>query len=576
MRVTLKIEDILVYSELNDKYFYTTFKDKLNVIYGKNTAGKSTLIQLILYSFGINDNKIKLTEILSEEIFVRLNCTLIKGNEKLNYSFIRQDETLLIKDNNSKIIRFNGIGSDNSVEHIKLKKYFNDLFDFKLLLESNSGISEAPMETIFLPYYVSQDVGWVYLRKSFSNLNFYKNFKEDFLDYYLGIENVVDREEKKKIENEIRSIQQQIKFFSNIEKGNQELEVSQIINDSLAGKANELIESISEKKNKLLELEQDYINESNKLTFYNQRSSVVSKVKRNHKKQVPGEDSCPTCTQILPNNIEEIYEFFQEENDTISIQSELKEKIKKAQSKVNSLNNKIDIIRNEISLEYNSFNKYSENNITLESWIQNKANIQLYDNLLKQVGHLKLELDKQRDKLKEYKTDDEILSERGKKSYVFKNEYLNNNIKLGLPTLEDDRFYKLYDISSFPFQGVQLHLAVLSYHFAFNHLLTKTNEIHRLPFILDSVFKEDIDGGNKEKILRFITSKYPKDTQTILSIADDKNKESMIDKYSSEILKNNAHLICIGNGVRQKSLLIENDNFKADLIQDTYEIMEIV
>ena len=53
------------------------------------------------------------------------------------------------------------------------------------------------METMFLPYYVSQDVGWVYLRKSFSNLNFYKNFKEDFLDYYLGIENVIDREEKK-------------------------------------------------------------------------------------------------------------------------------------------------------------------------------------------------------------------------------------------------------------------------------------------------------------------------------------------------------------------------------------------
>lgn len=576
MRVTLKIEDILVYSELNDKYFYTIFKDKLNVVYGKNTAGKSTLIQLILYSFGINDNKIKLTEILSEEIFVRLNCTLIKGNEKLNYSFIRQDETLLIKDNNSKIIRFNGIGSDNSVEHIKLKKYFNNLFDFKLLLESNSGISEAPMETIFLPYYVSQDVGWVYLRKSFSNLNFYKNFKEDFLDYYLGIENVIDREEKKKIENEIKSIQQQIKFFSNIEKENQELEVSQIINNSLSGKANELIESISEKKNKLLELEQEYINESNKLTFYNQRFSVVSKVKRNHKKQVPGEDSCPTCTQILPNNIEEIYEFFQEENDTISIQSELKEKIKKAQSKVNSLNNKIDIIRNEISLEYNSFNKYSENNITLESWIKNKANIQLYDNLLKQVGHLKFELEKQRDKLKEYKTEDEILSERGKKSYVFKAEYLNNNIKLGLPTLEDDRFYKLYDISSFPFQGVQLHLAVLSYHFAFNHLLTKTNEIHRLPFILDSVFKEDIDGGNKEKILKFITSKYPKDTQTILSIADDKNKESMIDKYSSEILKDNAHLICIGDGVKQKSLLIDNDDLKAKLIQDTYEIMEIV
>lgn len=576
MSVKLDIEEILVYSELNDKFFHTTFGDKLNVIYGKNTAGKSTLIQLILYSFGINDNKIKLSEILAEEIFVRLNCVITKNNKKLNYTFIRQNETLLIKDNNSKVIRFNGIGSDQSAEHIKLKKYFNNLFDFNLLLESNSGISEAPMETIFLPYYVSQDVGWVYLRKSFSNLTFYKNFKEDFLDYYLGIENVIDREEKRKLENELRTLQQQMKFFSDVEKENQELEVSQIINDSLAGKANKLIISLSSNKKNLITLEKEYVNESNKLTFYTQRLSVVSKVKRNHQKQVPGEDSCPTCTQILPANIEEIYEFFQEENDTISLQSELKSKIKQSQSKINSINKRIEIAQKEINTEYQTFNKYSENNITLENWIENKANIQLYDNLVKQIGTLKLDIDILKDKLKKYKTEEEIYLEREKKNHIFKSAYFKNNINLGIPTLDEERFYKLYDISSFPFQGVQLHLALLSYHFAFNELLTKTNGIHRLPFILDSIFKEDIEGGNKEKILNFINSNFPKDTQTILSIADDKNIDSHIEQYKNDIFKDNAHMICIGNGTEEKALLAENDNSKSELISDSYEIMETV
>lgn len=576
MSVKLEIEDILVYSELNDKYFYTAFENKLNVIYGKNTAGKSTLIQLILYAFGINDNKIKLSEILTEEIFVRLDCVITKNNEKLKFTFIRQDETLIIKDANSKVIRFNGIGSDQSVEHIKLKKYFNNLFDFNLLLESNSGISEAPMETLFLPYYVSQDVGWVYLRKSFSNLTFYKNFKEDFLDYYLGIENVIDREEKRKIENELRNLQQQMKFFSDVEKENQELEVSQIINDSLAGKANELIISLSNNKSDLITLEKDYVNESNKLTFYNQRLSVVSKVKRNHKNQFPGEDSCPTCTQILPENIEEIYEFFQEENDTISLQSGLKEKIKNSQSKVNSINKKIENAQKEINKEYSTFNKYSENKITLENWIENKANIQLYDNLIKQIGTLKLEIDKLKFKLKEYKTEEDIYFAREKKNQIFKLAYFRNNINLGIPNLEEDRFNKLYEISSFPFQGVQLHLALLSYHFAFNELLTKTKGIHRLPFILDSIFKEDIEGGNKEKILNFINSNFPKDTQTILSIADDKNIDSHIEQYKNEIFKDNAHMICIGDGTEEKALLAENDNSQSELISETYEIMETI
>lgn len=291
---------------------------------------------------------------------------------------------------------------------------------------------------------------------------------------------------------------------------------------------------------------------------------------------MPGKDYCPTCTQVLPENIEKIYKFLQEENDTISLQSKLNDQIKKSQSSVNSLNKKIELIRSELKSDYNVFNQYSENEVTIGSWIENKASVRLYDNLLKQIGELKIEHEEKKDELKNYKTDQEILLERGKKGKIFKDKYFDNNISLGLPELEEERFKKLYDISSFPFQGVQLHLAVLSYHFAFNYLLTKTQDIHRLPFILDSIFKEDIDGKNKKIILKFINSNFPKDTQTILSIADDKNVDSKIDDYSKNIFKNNAHLICIGDGINKKALLKANDKSKEELIQSSYEIMENV
>lgn len=576
MKIILDINSILVYSEENNKFFHTEFKNKLNVIYGKNTAGKSTLIQLILFAFGINDNKIKLSEILAEQIFVRLDCTIKYEKEEKNYVFIRQDETLLIKDENEKVLRFNGISSDNSAEHIKLKKYFNNLFNFNLQLESNSGIAEAPIETIFLPYYVSQEVGWVYLRKSFSNLNFYKNFKEDFLDYYLGIESFVDREEKRTIEKEINRLQQQIRFYTDVEKENQDLKLAHIIDQTLEGKANELISNISEKKDNLLNLENLYVSESNKLTFYNQRLSVVSKVKRNHKNQEPGKDNCPTCTQILPSNIEDVYSFFQEENDTLNVQIDLKDKIKKLQSKLNTLNKKIESDRADINSSYLTFSKYSANNLTLEKYLESKANIQLFENLTKQIGQLTIEIKAEKEKLKGYKTDEDILIERSKKSRTFKDKYFSFNANLGLPSLEEERFYQLYEISSFPFQGVQLHLAVLSYHFAFNHLLTKTSDIHRLPFILDSVFKEDIEQGNKNKILKFINENFPKDTQTILSIADDKNVDSKIEQYKNEIFKDNAHMICIGNGTEEKALLKENDDSQKELIENSFEILETI
>lgn len=576
MKTTLNIDRVIIYSDENDKYFHAIFRDKLNVIYGKNTAGKSTLIQLLLFTFGINDNKIKLSEILTEKIFIRLDCTIKKGQSLFSYVFIREDETLFIKDDKNKVLRFNGIGSDQSAEHIKLKKYFHNLFDFDLILESNSGFKQAPIETIFLPYYVSQDVGWVYLRKSFSNLNFYKNFKEDFLDYYLGIENVVDREEKRTIEREIIRIQQQIRFFNDIEEDNQEFKVAKVIDETLAGKANQLLNNISEKKNEILELENEYVKVSNQLTFFSQRLSVVSKVKRNHKKQKPGEDHCPTCSQLLPINLETFYSFSQDNNDTNFLQKNLKERIKTIQSNLNSLNKKIDELRNNIQTVFLNFNKYSENEVTLENWINNKASLKLYENLNDQIDHLNKKLSNEKDNLKKYKTEREILVERRKKSEIFKEKYFSNFSELGLSTLQDERFYQLYEISSFPFQGVQLHFAVLSYHFAFNYLLSLTDDIHRLPFILDSVFKEDLDGGSKIKILKFINSNFPKDTQTILSIADDKNINSKIDEYKNEIFKDNANMICIGDGTNQKALLKPYDQSQNDLIEDSFRIMETV
>ncbi|MDI6049461.1 AAA family ATPase [Flavobacterium sp. XS2P24] len=92
MKTYLNINKIFIHSEVNNKSFLAEFGKKLNVIYGANTAGKSTLIQLILFTFGINDNKTKLIKILSENIFTRLDITIKKNNENIEYTFVRKDD----------------------------------------------------------------------------------------------------------------------------------------------------------------------------------------------------------------------------------------------------------------------------------------------------------------------------------------------------------------------------------------------------------------------------------------------------------------------------------------------------
>lgn len=577
MKTYLQLKSIFVFSETTKKYFSSEFGSGLNVIYGPNTAGKSTLIQLLLYAFGINDNKIKLSNILSENIFVRIDISINSSSNKNDFTLIRKDETLYIRDQNSKITIFNGISGNSSAEHIKLKNYLSKLFNFNLTLESKDELVAAPIETIFLPYYVSQDVGWVYLRKSFTNLEFYKNFKEDFLDYYLGISNNSDKKEKKRLETELYSKRQKLNFYISFEKNNDAINNAIIFNKSLENKGDEFINIVTSKKNDLLKLENDYIKLSNALTFNTQRLSVVNKVTRNNNKQFPGKDSCPTCSQTLPSTIKNIYEHFQENNDNIQLKSELSSKNKDIQSQINSLNKKITELRQEIHIESKRFLKYSDNNLTLDDFIKYKADLALNDSIKENIADITIQIDDLVTKLKDFNSDDDIYFERTKKSKIFKSYYSIYNTLLKVPKVEEDRFNNIYEMSSFPFQGVLLHLAVLSYHFAFNKIVEQTDNIHRLPFIMDSVFKEDIDGNNRRTILEFIDKHKPTDTQTIISLADTKIRDTKIEEYKREIFDSNTQYILVGDHINKESLLQNLDeNFKQNILDDSYSIIESI
>ena len=213
MKSTIIYKQLFAYSEKSNKYFQTEFKEGINIIYGKNTSGKSSVMQAIHYTFGINDEKYKLTEILAENVIFRLDITLRKNNQNENIAVIRDNEFIYIKRKNLPVKKFNGIGGDSSQEHIHLKQYWADLFNFNLHLLYTDEYKQASLEAMFLPYYVPQDVGWTSRHKAFRGLDFIKNFKQDFFDYYLGIANKYDREEKRNLEKRKKDFQNEIKFF---------------------------------------------------------------------------------------------------------------------------------------------------------------------------------------------------------------------------------------------------------------------------------------------------------------------------------------------------------------------------
>ena len=116
MKLIIEYKRFLAYSEKINKGFFTTFSEGVNIIYGKNTSGKSTLLQAIHYTFGINDEQHKLEEILNEKTFkvlgirvkdktnsicdlVLLSCCIISPVGSQSHSYLRSNRYALTSKN---------------------------------------------------------------------------------------------------------------------------------------------------------------------------------------------------------------------------------------------------------------------------------------------------------------------------------------------------------------------------------------------------------------------------------------------------------------------------------------------
>ena len=569
MKLNFIFTKLFVYSEKNKKYFYTEFSDGVNIIYGKNTAGKSTIFQSIYYALGINDNNEYLKDILSEEVIVRLDCTLTKNECTSKFTFIRDDDTLLILENDNVKKSFTGINANSSKEHIKLKKYMHELFDFTLKLERKRDYTEAPIETIFLPYYISQSVGWIYLMKSFSNLDFYKNFRNDYLDYYLGVENYNDRIQKIELENKLDDAKRKLDFYESFNKNNDNLQITKLSDESFVKETKEYLDYYIKIQNELQKKQERYISKCNELSYYKNRQALLKKVNKNHKNQNPLNGICPMCNQSFNFSIEAHYKFLQEKNDTESELKKIKEKLKNIQSEINRLDDEIKKYTILISKHYNILNEYKNQNISFDSWLKNKSNITLINEIETDIGKLNTEITHIKKELENFKTDKEISDIRRQKERTFLSIFSSYLSQLKVKPLEGEQYKSLYRISAFPSQGVELHKTVLGYNFALNKLISSNLEIHRCPFLLDGIFKEDIEEDNKHLILHFIGENKPADTQLIFSVAEIKKNKDKILQYNKTYFNNQANIICIGDGCKERAFLQKFDDSIYEILNET-------
>jgi hypothetical protein len=575
MGISVEYNKFFAYSSNEKKYFNTTFSKGVNIVHGKNTSGKSTFIQALHYTFGINDEKRKLADLLGESVIFRLDLT-IHNPLPTSVSIVRDDEIISIKIGEQQPVKFIGIGGNSSREHVKLKVFLSELFGFTLHLEYDGEYKPASLEAMFLPYYIAQDVGWVYRHKSFRGLDFVKNFKNDFFDYLLGITNNYDRLEKTRLDKEKKELEVEASLLSKLEQNNKKYKLAKMKDEVFTAKANLYIEPYRENKSELIVLEKEYLTICNKITLLEESRKVLLRVKRCLDKNILSDTKCPTCAHKLSHSVDDTYNYFQDKNDTDNQLTELKKNIKglkDSQGKLNSIINDIDIKKKVVEEDYYELLEYKVDNITLESWLKNKVNVGLSGELISTLGEITLKIHSVEKKLSIFKTDEAVKVERRKASYLFKSKFEKYTSELQIKPFEDDRFYLLYDIPAFPRQGVELLKTLLAYNFSFIETIKMTEYIHVFPFVLDAIFEGDFEDESKEEILGFIKNHLSPDQQLIFSIADSKSNAKSAVSYNEIYFESNAQLICIGENSKKRSFLTEYKGTDEEYIYETMSIL---
>ena len=568
----LFFNQLFVCKKNGEKSFHSTFSENVNIVCGKNTSGKSTVFQSILYTLGINDVKEKLDEIISEDVLFRLDFSVLDKESKTDYIFIRDDEFLFVI-NNDNILRFNGISADNSEDHIKLKEYIHSILSCNFMLEDKKGFVSAPIEALFLPYYVSQDFGWIYIRKSFTNLEFYKSFKEDYLDYYLGIDNQIDRKEKNELEKRIDGLKQKIEIYKKI-KDSSEVQTAKTNDIKDPEFIKEYIDELNKINAIILKDEKDLVLQYNKFEYWRERNAVLSKIKRNHEKQFGENSLCPVCKQMLPNNIETIYQYYQEANDTANELNICKKNMKEIQSTINQIVKRIKDKRKDAKEREIILGNRKINYLTTSEWVEEKAYIKLNDTINGNIGEITIELDELRKEKKEKYSDENIDKIRNSKEKEFREIFINKLHKLGVTRFDNTKYLNLYFINGFPAQGVELHKMILAYYLSFYELLEITSYAHITPLLLDAIFKEDIDDNNKLLLINVLSKSMKNKKQLIVSIAETEESQYNAEYYNREYFDNNAKIVRIGESKNERSFLAANVIDDKEIFEETLRYVD--
>lgn len=520
----LFISEILLLSQKEKKAKKIEFDRYRTLIYGKNHTGKSSLIKCIYRTFGaepILNSKFKDANVIS----------LVKFElDSESYQIMRDGKRFSIYDGNSKHLKtFDSVTNE-------LAPYLSELFDFKPLFQSQkNGFIIPPPAYLLLPFYVDQDESWSKSWSSFKSLQQIKDHRSQCIYYHSGIRPNQYYETKKEIEVYLKTIEETEKEQRITNKILQDvkskLSQSQFnINiDEFKNEITELLIELELLKKKEETIKSDLHDLYHiKATYDVQIGIVKQAILESHNDlefasdKLPELISCPTCGAEYGNSFAERFEIAQDEQKSKDLLIELSKEAKEIQDKIDIEFNKLTLTSSELNRIDKIFEE-KKGDLKLKDVIESSGKNQIkaifterYHELLDILLENTLKKDKLVKRLKEFegkKRRDEIVN-------YYRYTLTSFLKKLDVYSLNEDEYSSLITKIEDKETGSSRPRALIAYYFTFFHLMKKYSSTTYFPLIVDSPNQQDQDVEHIDKIMTFIQSNQPDNSQLILGLAE--------------------------------------------------------
>jgi len=494
-------KDISILSRRDKKGFSFEFSPSVNMIFGENDTGKSSLIKALYFTLG---GDCRIDKDWKEDDIITKVCISVKGK---NYSFVRHNKRISIflsSDDSKPLIT----SSHMSAIADKIKDIFD--FNLQLSLKKTGKQSQANPACLYLPFYIDQDNGWHTVLSSFSGLAMYDEWQKNSIQFHSGIKPKEFYElvgEIKTIQLDLEELSATLKVVLSAKKRFEEsfgrvlfdidIEYYQDLLDKFLAKCQELNDDESEFRLNLLSL-------------LSSRDSIAGEI-----------DVCRNLLENFGDNTTmdaaEKYHMFENREQILEILPQMYDEKQVLDDKINSIKEELRQSQT-LSAELNSMMQEVRGELTLQDVIKSQASKEVEFTFDEQIKSLHEKIGSQTTDLAALITKQNEFTDRKRTQNInddFKSFLAIAQDKLGIgspiiaPLVQYGKITKSKTGSRSP-------RSIFAYHYGLLKTMEKYSTVNMLPIVIDSPKQQDLDTEGTEKLIALCTEDLGKNNQVII------------------------------------------------------------